>query len=190
MITPLPDCPCRHCLEKRDLAEGLLFPSRMFLCPTCGNKRCPRAYNHTLPCSGSNEPGQTGSVFTTTYLMEHQITPPPSLIEKWHADADSAYEDVIKGVAIRAARWGADQELERVCEYIGSEGNWFADPSHRLNELRVNELRVARRPKPPSLAEQGLETLDWIESESPWDKAMFDPLRSALERLRELEGNG
>ena len=186
MITPSPDCPCRYCLEKRDLAKGLLFPSRMPLCPTCGNKRCPKANNHTFPCSGSNEPGQTGSVFTTAYPMEHPITPPPSLIEKWYADADSASEDVIKGVAIRAARWGADQELEGVCEYIGGEGNWFADPNHRL----INELRAARRPKPPSLAEQGLETLDWIESESPWDKAMFDTLRSALESLRELEGNG
>lgn len=34
---------------------------RMALCPTCGNKRCPRAHNHTLACTGSNEPGQPGS---------------------------------------------------------------------------------------------------------------------------------
>lgn len=35
--------------------------SRMVLCPTCGNKRCPRATNHRNACSGSNEPGQPGS---------------------------------------------------------------------------------------------------------------------------------
>ncbi len=34
---------------------------RMFLCPLCGNKRCPRATDHREACSGSNEPGQAGS---------------------------------------------------------------------------------------------------------------------------------
>jgi hypothetical protein len=37
--------------------------NRMFLCPKCGNKRCPRATSHREPCSGSNEPGQLGSRF-------------------------------------------------------------------------------------------------------------------------------
>ena len=35
----------------------------MVLCPTCGNKRCPRATDHDYECSGSNEPGQLGSVY-------------------------------------------------------------------------------------------------------------------------------
>lgn len=34
---------------------------RFVACPQCGNKRCPRAHNHELACSGSNEPGQKGS---------------------------------------------------------------------------------------------------------------------------------
>jgi len=33
------------------------------VCPDCGNKRCPRATNHELECSGSNEPGQKGSIY-------------------------------------------------------------------------------------------------------------------------------
>lgn len=33
----------------------------MFLCPMCGNKRCPKATDHELACSGSNSPGQPGS---------------------------------------------------------------------------------------------------------------------------------
>jgi hypothetical protein len=36
---------------------------RMLLCPACGNKRCPKASDHELACTGSNEPGQPGSVF-------------------------------------------------------------------------------------------------------------------------------
>lgn len=39
------------------------FPG-MLLCPTCGNKRCPHASDHTLACTSSNEPGQTGSVYS------------------------------------------------------------------------------------------------------------------------------
>jgi hypothetical protein len=35
----------------------------MRLCPTCGNKRCPHASDHDLACSGSNEPGQPGSIY-------------------------------------------------------------------------------------------------------------------------------
>lgn len=37
--------------------------SRMYLCPLCGNKRCPRATDHRLACTGSNEPGQPGSAY-------------------------------------------------------------------------------------------------------------------------------
>jgi len=36
---------------------------RMVLCPTCGNKRCPRATSHENACTGSNEPGQKGSSY-------------------------------------------------------------------------------------------------------------------------------
>lgn len=37
--------------------------TRMILCPICGNKRCPHANDHRNPCTGSNEPGQTGSAY-------------------------------------------------------------------------------------------------------------------------------
>jgi len=36
---------------------------RMIVCPTCGNKRCPKASDHDLACINSNEPGQPGSVY-------------------------------------------------------------------------------------------------------------------------------
>lgn len=34
---------------------------RFVVCPKCGNKRCPRAHNHELACTGSNAVGQPGS---------------------------------------------------------------------------------------------------------------------------------
>ena len=36
---------------------------RMVLCPDCGNKRCPKATDHNLSCTNSNEPNQPGSIY-------------------------------------------------------------------------------------------------------------------------------
>jgi len=54
-------CPCFTCQDHPEL--GLQNPTarRMIVCPTCGNKRCPRATHHDQACTGSNEPGQIGS---------------------------------------------------------------------------------------------------------------------------------
>lgn len=35
----------------------------MVVCPDCGNKRCPKATDRKLACTGSNEPGQSGSIY-------------------------------------------------------------------------------------------------------------------------------
>lgn len=45
-------------LNGRVMTEGM---SRMFLCPTCGNKRCPHATDHRELCTNSNDTGQQGS---------------------------------------------------------------------------------------------------------------------------------
>ncbi len=52
---------CHTCFNK----SGQAFLDRMILCPECGNKRCPKATHHELPCTNSNEPGQAGSIYTT-----------------------------------------------------------------------------------------------------------------------------
>ena len=57
-----PGCPCYAC-DVATQQEGQLWFARMSLCPTCGNKRCPGAADHTNECSGSNEPGQPGSLY-------------------------------------------------------------------------------------------------------------------------------
>lgn len=51
-------CGCWRCLGERD--EVRVY---MILCPECGNKRCPKASDHRLECTASNEPGQHGSVY-------------------------------------------------------------------------------------------------------------------------------
>lgn len=58
---------CRKCVSQKVANTKRLTLSeiapRMIVCPDCGNKRCPKASNHELECSGSNEPGQSGSVY-------------------------------------------------------------------------------------------------------------------------------
>lgn len=49
---------CHRCYKKAGVALD-----KMIVCPKCGNKRCPRASDHELECTGSNEPGQPGSVY-------------------------------------------------------------------------------------------------------------------------------
>lgn len=66
-----PECGCYRCTKRRcDLAPRTDGPlgidprmAVMFLCSECGNKRCPHAADHANECTGSNEPGQAGSLY-------------------------------------------------------------------------------------------------------------------------------
>jgi hypothetical protein len=58
-------CWCHSCNIDRRLSNGMLYTASVFIvCPDCGNKRCPKATYHALPCTNSNEPGQPGSRYT------------------------------------------------------------------------------------------------------------------------------
>ena len=48
-------CGCYACAGKP------IMRTRMYLCGTCGNKRCPKATDHRNACTVSNEAGQPGS---------------------------------------------------------------------------------------------------------------------------------
>lgn len=54
------DAAYRESLPVNDIGRMM---RRMILCPSCGNKRCPKATDHELLCSGSNESGQLGSIY-------------------------------------------------------------------------------------------------------------------------------
>jgi len=56
-------CGCYRCMDLQfDPHTNMpMTVSRFIVCPECGNKRCPRATDHTLACTNSNEPGQDGS---------------------------------------------------------------------------------------------------------------------------------
>ena len=63
---------CRRCAEGVKPNGIPLTMQRMFLCPTCGNKRCPKATDHELACTGSNASGQPGSHYQGAITSERR----------------------------------------------------------------------------------------------------------------------
>lgn len=57
-------CCQNHWYEDYQKLENKEFVFRPFIvCSVCGNKRCPKATDCNLNCSGSNATGQKGSLF-------------------------------------------------------------------------------------------------------------------------------
>ena len=127
-------------------------------------------------------------------MTKHPITPPPKLVEQWDAECESDNNaeiystfDALQQFACKAARWGADQELEACCKWLDNE----------IGAVDSCDLRAARRPKPPSLAEQKQailaeihQLLAQISANNAGALAVAEPIRHALECLQELENNG
>lgn len=89
--------------------------------------------------------------------MDYPVTPPQSLLKKWLEEAMEqelvAYA-LAEYIATKAARWGADQELEACCSFLDEE------LGAELSRAAGSDcLRHARRPKPPSLKQQALSLL-------------------------------
>ena len=101
------------------------------------------------------------------------ITPPPELVGEWWIAWDALEETdqprLEDFIAVKAAQWGADQELEACCKLVPGLTNYF---------------RVTRRPKPPSLKKQALEVLDDVEFDFCTGKRT-DIIRRALEQLND-----
>jgi len=105
---------------------------------------------------------------------QHPITPPPELVQQWLNEPDGIFANPL---ATQAARWGADQELEACCKWL--ECNY--------NYPQANPLRIARRPKPPTLKEQALTALDdaIMRGDCITISDALPTLRRALEALPE-----
>jgi len=93
--------------------------------------------------------------------------PPPELLDQW------CMENNWRDIAIQAAQWGADQELEACCEL--------------LDELPYDGpmLYDARRPKPPSLKEQALLVIDTAVNDYRMSSDAASIIRRALEALND-----
>jgi hypothetical protein len=119
--------------------------------------------------------------------QQHPITPSIELVkqwsDRWHSAKDNDF-DVVLFVAIEAARWGADQELEACCEYLTRCAAW--EPWEPED---IQEMRDLRRPKPPSLKAQALQAAQRFYANGHEDcndeevKDDFGIIRRALESL-------
>jgi hypothetical protein len=91
----------------------------------------------------------------------HPITVPAGSITGWKKLYRETYQGDLSEteyIATQATRWGADQELEACCEYLTRCAAWAAwEPED------IQEMRDLRRPKPPSLKEQALEALQFVD---------------------------
>jgi len=115
-------------------------------------------------------------------MTDHPITPPLKLVQQWIEkygnSEDPHWQTYECDIAHHAAQWGADQELEACCEWLGDapvvwDNNGDLHPG--------SYLRDARRPKPASLKEQALKRLAEAEL-----TLIVDPdkiIRRALEQL-------
>ena len=93
-----------------------------------------------------------------TTTNQHLITPPPELLQQWmneicdDPDGDPHFvSSDDRALATRAAQWGADQELDACVKWVEANAPGY----FKTHE----QLRAARRPKPPSLKEQALKML-------------------------------
>jgi hypothetical protein len=123
-------------------------------------------------------------------MTDHPVKVPPELFTEWlqatMKEHGSKPGTVAGIVAARAAQWAADQELEACCDWIEFELRGQLRPAHRI----AIDLRDARRPKSPSLAEQALRALGpsvGLKHFRTLSVAEQDDIRAALTRLAELE---
>lgn len=117
-------------------------------------------------------------------MTEHPITPSPELVQQWLSEHfgyqlslnESSALVTYTEVTTKAARWGADQELEACCHLLRLQGFDVVD-----------DLRATRRPKPLSLKQQALATLeeepDDGKEQLVFDTAQVNIIRRALEQL-------
>jgi hypothetical protein len=108
---------------------------------------------------------------------QHPITLPNEICAELLNSGKPFYEQLKK-----AARWGADQELEACCEWFQE---FYKSESWVLRDLEY--FRAARRPKPPSLKEQALAALEPIERSAdapvPTNRESLLLIRQALETI-------
>jgi hypothetical protein len=117
-------------------------------------------------------------------MTDHLITPSPELIEQW---ANTAEESVTrypggalmpyayaKSIALQAAQWAADRELEACCNWLPKLPPWSGE-----------DLRRDRRPKQPTPKELALLELADVYGRDKIDDVTYDTIRVALEALPE-----
>jgi hypothetical protein len=119
---------------------------------------------------------------------QHPITPPPELVASLRNSAPYGIQVAFGSLTretwlinhayaagAEKAQALADQELEACCEWVRTTR--FIDLDGH------DQLRAARRPKPPTLKEQALAVLMALEIDEPGYEGTYNTIRRALEAL-------
>jgi hypothetical protein len=133
-------------------------------------------------------------------VADHPVKVPEELVRQWWEEAVEAMSEYWPAyVADRAAQWGADEQLYKVNDWIRCSGSYpKTDIRWELDIVQLDrlgrELWQAMRPKPPSLAEQGMAVVRQLKNlgsvvdlEGAETKQQLNVLEEALTRLAELE---
>lgn len=108
--------------------------------------------------------------------QQHPITPPPELVKKW-IDANRTW---LRGIALEAAQWGADQQLAKDAEWLDQHA--LDAPHLKITPVGAS-LKEAMRPKPPTLKEQALCELVNAYNSDQINDSTYDTIRKALKAL-------
>ncbi len=105
--------------------------------------------------------------------QRHPVAPSTELVQEWldgfYGRHRAPVDLIEKALAVQAAQWGADQELEACCKLL------------ELSDENARDfLCSARRPEPLSLKQQALELIEECYGLEPTD---VDTIRRALEQL-------
>jgi hypothetical protein len=110
-------------------------------------------------------------------IDHHPAIPTSDQLKKWEDKwfDEEEHPDVL---LIQAFQAGADQELEACCQWLA---NALSEDPQEVSQ----EIRAARRPKPPTLKEQALSELEILRIDANAHGLGFDApaIRRALEQL-------
>ena len=129
------ECWCHKCNSGR-------LVDYMILCPICGCKRCPKASDHELTCTSSNEPGQPGSVYTLPAAAPEKRHPGYVIGSHW---LETAYSRICAGEAeadvLKDCGWERVADIDALLRDVealwrdAELGRWIREETPPIEEI-------------------------------------------------------
>jgi hypothetical protein len=103
----------------------------MLLCQTCGNKRCPHASDHELACTGSNDPGQPGSIYEDYWKLKEiirELNPERKAIRQEIVRTKNDYDESLKQHEAVVKKTNAEyRAIQEKCPHPAVSGRFCLD---------------------------------------------------------------
>ena len=142
-------CECHRCIDEKGLnVNGLpLSMTKMILCPECGNKRCPKASDHRLACTNSNDLGQPGSIYTSPPAEQQE---PVAWMTKtgsvWKNKADETDTPLYTSPPAQRTWVGlSDAEIHNMTILMGFNPEWVPEVEMVKSIVRNLEAKLKEK---------------------------------------------